>query len=208
MTPKRSYDGRVTRRVVIFGLGFGLMACAKAPLLPPIPAGGASIIIEAPDGAAVQVDGVEVGEAPLGKPVDASPGAHHIVVTQNGYETYERDVVLTRDTRRTWSVELEPTSQRIASWVLLPIGAAGAGAGIVTGILAVIEQRAASDLDEDSTEYDDAVAAKDNYRVASATAVSVGLALFVTGALLLAFDAPTIPSLRPTKRGGAASFSF
>lgn len=160
------------------------------------------------------VDGVEVGEAPLGKPVDASPGTHHIVVAQNGYKTHERDVVLTRDARRTWSVELEPTSQRIASWVLLPVGAAAAGAGIVTGVLAVVEQRSAADIERggvdesEQTQYDDTVAARENYQLTSGITVGIGLALFATGAILLAFDAPTIPALQPTKSGGAAGFSF
>lgn len=172
------------------------------------------MIIEAPAGAEVMVDGVVVGEAPLAKPVDASPGAHQVVVAQNGYQPYVRKVVLARDRRSTWVVELSPTTQRIASWTLLPIGAAAVAAGIVTGVLAVVEQRAAADLERggvlerERAQYDEAVAAKDQYRVGSGVAAGVGLAMFVTGAFLLAFDAPALPALSVTQSGGAASVSF
>ena len=205
------------------------LGCASAAPAPPVKPEGpvpAKLAVEAPAGSDVYVDGVLVGVAPLEAPVDADPGKHAVQVTLNGHEPFARSVVLTRGRTDTLVVDLDETDQRKGAWASIGVGAASLTAGIILGVLSVVEHRESRDiLDEDEdgsglnaeaqARYDDAVDARDRYRIGSGVAAGVGLGLFVVGAVLFAFDAPlapgeiaVLPSVSPEFAGAAARLSF
>jgi hypothetical protein len=204
------------------------LACSGAPVATsPAPAGPppARLAIDAPPGADVHVDDVFVGVTPLPAPIDAEPGWHHVEVTSNGHKRFGRSVELERGKTKALAAELDETGQRKAAWALIGSGGALLSGGIVLGVLSVVEQRKARDLldeadGEDLSEraqadYDDAVAARDGYRVGSGIAAGTALGLFVLGGVLFGFDAPErkaaftlLPSLAPGHASAAATLRF
>ena len=188
--------------------GLGCSAASTPTSIVPSGVVPARLSVTAPSGAEVRVDGILVGSAPFAEPISADPGPHQVVVVLDGHEPREERVVLVRGKTRALAVELDSTTQRKAAWALIGIGSNGVVAGIVLGALAVVEQRKASDVvgfmeapdGEDFTVYNDAIAARDRYRIASGVAAGAGLGLFVTGALLYAFDAATPPKAPSAER--------
>jgi hypothetical protein len=101
-------------------------------------------------------------------------------------------------------------------------GAAGIAAGIAFGALSVIEYRSARNLNRgaggrdlseaEQSEHDAALAARDDYRVASGIGGGVGLGLFLIGGALLVFDSPPValpagprsPATKPAPTAGAS----
>jgi hypothetical protein len=163
------------------------------------------LAFEATPGADVRVDGVDVGTLPLASAIPADPGPHRVELRLSGHEPEARTVRLERGKTTTLTVDLSETAQRTGAWVAIGSGAAALSAGIVLGVAAVVEDRTASDLArrDDSTagtEYEDAVAARDRYRVGSGIAAGTGLGLFVLGACLFAFDDPPLPSATNASR--------
>ena len=178
-----------------------LAACAtpQKPARAP-DSRAARLTIEAPSGATVQVDGVRVGVAPLGEPLELEPGSHSVVLTSTGHLPRRTEVSLARGESRSLTVELESTSQRKVSWVLLGTGAAALTTGIVFGVLSVVEQRQARDVQGRDDElsgsqqqaYDDAIGARDDYRIGSGTAAAASLGLFLVGGALFVLDQPDV----------------
>lgn len=172
---------------------------------PPRPTDGtvpARLAVEAPAGAEIHVDGIAVGNAPLATPVDADPGPHHLAVILNGYHPYAREVSLERGKTKAVTIDLHSTPQRVGAWVAIGTGAAGMATGIILGVLSVVEHRDAQDfldgpgdepLEEDRPEFEAAIAARDDYRLGSGIAAGTGLAVFVVGAFLFAFDNADVP---------------
>jgi hypothetical protein len=189
----------ILRPWLLLALG-ALAACGSTPA--PTAARGpqpALLAFDATSGADVRVDGVEVGTLPLPSAIPAEPGAHRVELRLTGHEPEARTVQLQRGKTTTVTVDLSETAQRTGAWVAIGSGAAGLSAGIVLGVAAVVEDRAASDLARGGdtttgTEYEDAVAARDRYRVGSGIAAGTGLGLFVVGAFLFAFDDPPLPN--------------
>jgi hypothetical protein len=202
--------------------------CSAAPPPPAPPSAGpppAKLVIDAPAGADVHVDEVFVGVTPLPAPVDAEPGSHRVAVTLNGHEPFSKSVDLERGKTRALAVDLDETAQRKAAWGLIGGGGAVLSAGIVLGVLSVVEHRKSRDLldeadgedlgDEDQVAYDDAISARDRYRIGSGVAAGTALGLFVVGGFLFAFDAPPgpkpiaiVPALSPGHAGAAATIRF
>lgn len=143
----------------------------------------------------------------------------------NGHERFSRSVELERGKKRALIAELDETGQRKAAWGML--GGAGAvlSAGIVLGVLSVVEHRRSRDIldeadgedlgDREQAAYDDAVAARDRYRIGSGVTGGTALGLFVVGGLLFAFDAPQdrkdvaiVPRLSGDHAGATATLRF
>jgi hypothetical protein len=111
-------------------------------------------------------------------------------------------------------VDLRETAQRKWAWASMGVGGAGVATGIVFGVLSVVEHRSAQDLevaddatDEERRAYDEAIAARDTYRVVSGVSAGAGIAIFLTGAVLFAFDAPDVPRPREGRPVGDVSFA-
>jgi hypothetical protein len=168
----------------------------------------ARVAIAAPDGAAVTIDGRPMGTVPLASPLELPSGSHLVTITLNGHRPLAAEVDLARGASTTVDAPLETTGQRKVSYVLLGAGAAGAIAGGVLTALAlgaegdaeaVLDVRASRNItDADRDEYDAARARRDDLRRGAGVALGAALALSATGALLHAFDRPSIEA--PTQR--------
>lgn len=209
---RRSHERRAPRtsRGLAFSIAFtgaSLLAPTVAfadpanPPAAPVDPNPAKLSIDAPSGAEIRIDDVLVGTVPLAEPIKADPGKHRILVTANGNHPYATDVVLARGKTTTLEADLESTTQRTASWILISTGATAVAVGVGFGVASVIEHRRARDLEggpddvepDEQAEYDAAISNRDDYRVVSGVLGGAGLATFVTGAILYAFDAPDVP---------------
>jgi hypothetical protein len=160
--------------------------------------------IDGPSGAQVYVDGKLVGTTPLETPVAVEPGRHVVAVAASGHHPWEREVRLARGKKRTLPVELEATDQRTAAWALMSVGGVSLAAGIAFGVVSVIalrdsrtflDETGGGELDDEEEEaYDEIVARRDNFRIASGIGVGVGLGLFAIGGALFILDEPNVPS--------------
>lgn len=168
----------------------------------------ALVEIAADDGAEVLVDGRSLGETPLPGPVEVKAGAHVVSVGRNGYEGYSDELLLKRGEKRPLPVELEPTAQRYASYVVFAtaIGAVAAG-GVFTG-LAVAAENDALDIDERRMttgiqgeegvvdDYNSALDRRNGFRVGAFAGFGAGALLGVVGALLFGVDQPSYETPR------------
>jgi hypothetical protein len=161
------------------------------------------LLIAAPVGASVRVDGTFVGAAPLSGPVEVEPGTRTVAVTMNGFHPRTLNVVVGRGRSREVTVELEMTDQRIAAWSLLGTGIAGLGAGIVFGSLSVVRLREARDIQQEAdgdlseagqAAYDAAMAARDDLRLGSGVSAGIGLVALLVGGPLYILDQPATPA--------------
>jgi hypothetical protein len=175
--------------------------------LEPLPA---ELVIHAPDGADVAIDGRLQGVTPL-PPLPISAGRHFVAVTMNGRHPYSSRVTLKRGERRTIETDLTSTGQRTASWVLMGVGAGGIVAGGVLGFVAFHKQSQAQDIldaskdkgDLDSSElgrYESLRKSRDNFRLAAAVSATAGAGVGALGLMLNLFDQPKAP-LPPAEEG-------
>jgi len=159
-----------------------------------------SVVVEAPAGAEIYVDGVFAGRGSDSAAFQLGNGAHVIAVADKGHRIALQTIDLGRGEVRHFNVSLEPTRQRRTARVLF----IGAGAGVATGIVfaalaAAAEARARPFLDRyargnvtagDLRSYDAAIADRDRYRVALAIDLTTVVGLAITGALLYELDTP------------------
>jgi hypothetical protein len=205
---------------------------AESIVLDPKPA---KLDVREPSGAEVYVDGISVGVAPLPAPVDIEPGLHTVTLASNGHASHTERLDLLRGKTRTLSVDLPTTNQRKAAFALVGTGGVTLSVGIAFGVLAVIKDRSASSIGgrfnqsligNEQQRYDDAIAARDRFRIGAGIAGGVGLGLTALGGFLFAFDSrppptaqkprttPTtkallvVPIISPTFTGGSAAFRF
>ena len=172
----------------------------------------AHLTIAAPRGCDLFVDGRPVGTTPQAEPLDLPSGSHLVVVTKNGYKAFSQDIEFRRDERKTVSVKLEVSGQRIVAHSLLISGGALVLVGGVFSALALNRQSAALDIPDaqkqgsvspgDAKDYNDAKDARDRWKTGAILAFSVGGAALVTGLVFYAFDRPTVvaPRARPEDR--------
>ena len=213
--------------LAVLVMATGLVACGGGPPSVAAPSARAALLqVEGTSGADVEVDGVHVGTLPLEAPLAAEPGEHQLAITLNGHVPVSRALELRPGVKRQVTIDLDETGQRTGAWIALGAGAGWVATGIVFGVLAVVEDRNARELvqrldqgvtSEETSDYDQARAARDLYRLGSGIAVGSGLGLFVLGACLFAFDerplvAPSgvtvLPVLQPGLAGATTAIRF
>ena len=160
----------------------------------------ARLFVDAVEGAAIVIDGVEVGPAPLDRVIPLEPGKHRVVVRATGFEPRVSVVELAPSETRYLSVDLAATDQRMAAWSLFGVGWASLGTGIAFGVLAVVEDRRAGDrlpnepgrvpTAAQRAAADEILATRDRNRLIAGLTAGLGLALTVVGGVLFAFDDP------------------
>jgi hypothetical protein len=180
-----------------------------------------SVVVGAPAGAEIYVDGVFAGRGNESAPFQLGNGAHVIAAAEKGHRIAVQPIELGRGEARHLDLHLEPTRQRRAARMLFVAGGAGLASGVVLAVLAAsAESRARSFLDRyaqgnvsaaDLRSYDAAISDRDHYRVALAIDLATVAGLAITGALLYQLDNPDrreIPRLRlapvVSARGGGA----
>jgi hypothetical protein len=96
----------------------------------------------APEGASVFVDGKEIGAAPITAPIEKLPiGVHQIEVSQAGFVTARRDVVVSRGETTIARIELQEEPYYTQWWFWTAVGGGAAvavAAGATIGTVAII----------------------------------------------------------------------
>lgn len=173
------------------------------PLDIPLKERPALLVVDAPDGAEVAVDGRFQGVTPM-PPLPVASGKHFVTVTMNGKRAFSERVSLERGQKKKLDVTLENTGQRTASWVLMGVGTGGIVAGGVLGYLALGKQSKAEDLRDATTgqggqgadtiaRYETLRDSRDKYRTAALISAGAGLGVGTLGLMLYAFDPAKAP---------------
>lgn len=177
----------------------GAVHAAKVELDPQ----PAKLVVSAPSGATVHVDGKRVGTTPLAKPLEVEPGDRFVSITKTGFAPWAKTLRVERGATSGVTADLSSTRQRRAAWAFVGTGGAGIATGITLGVLSVVQIRKARDIGrvdpkvrtaEEQRRYDDAIASRDDFRVASGIAGGFGLGLFLVGGALLVLDDPVVPA--------------
>jgi tetratricopeptide (TPR) repeat protein len=159
-----------------------------------------SLVVVGPKRAWVRLDGKLVGRLPLPSPLRAAPGAHVVVVSKPGHDSFSADIELERDGWRSVRAPLDLSNQRIASYFLFGLGAAGlAGAGVQFAFALDRETRAA-ELDErraqaqlstvDYERYLEYVDQRNTMRTGAIITGVGGGVLLLTAVVLFVYDNP------------------
>jgi tetratricopeptide (TPR) repeat protein len=163
----------------------------------------AKLVINGPLGAEAFVDGQPVGFLPA-PPLPLPAGSHWVGVRKPGRRTRIARVDLARGQSVTVALQLEPSAQRSAAWV---VGAGGVAALLATGVLAGValdRDHSASDLDSrrshgqlsraDADQLNSAVDARDHFRTLAIVSGVSAAALFGAALALYLGDTPAPPS--------------
>lgn len=165
----------------------GAVGCAPPPSVPTQPSNDdatATLVVVEPEGALIYVDDEAVGVAPMERAVSIAPGEHEVAVFAAGHRAHRRPVALQAGERRAMAVDLEATDQRIASFVLLGVGAASLTAGIVLGAMAQVERGGTGMWQDDGAEP---------LTLGAGLTGGLGALLIVTGGALFVLDVPALP---------------
>lgn len=183
------------------------------PFTYPLRERPARLAVRGADGADVSVDGRFVGTLPLA-PVELASGRHFVTVEANGRRTAGTDLVLARGETRALDVDLESTSQRDASWVVMISGVAIMAAGGAFGVVALAREGDAQDVlaradasnigTTDVDAYESARADRDTFATASIATLAGGGLVTLVGIGLFTFDAPD-PVAQPRLDDGPAA---
>lgn len=174
-----------------------LLPGSVLPLDIPMVDRPARLLVSAPEGARVTVDGREVGTAPL-SPVALAHGRHFVSVSKNGREPFARDVELRRGSSTAVEARMPETTQRTVAW--LSFGGAlssFATAGVLAlgatrkqdSASAILDRRARGNISPaELREYSSLREQRDDYRTASFIALATGGGLAALGTVLFVFD--------------------
>ncbi len=160
----------------------------------------AAFTINTESGAEISIDGRFVGEAPLTSAIELPSGRHFVAILKTGHETYTKEVELKRGARETLDADLQSTTQRDLSYVVIGGAAAFATAGIIFGGLALERESAAQDILDardartlsrsEVADYEDIRRERSLYTALAAAGGGAGVALGLLGVGLAVFDEP------------------
>ena len=188
----------------------------------------ARILIEAPEGADVAIDGRPVGTTPLPKTIELSPGRYYITVTKQGRKPFSAEIEVARDSEKKLAVAMPTTTQRDLSVVMMAAGSVGIVAGGVLALGALDAQETAQEIHDatqrgnvqsgELTKYRDALKIRGQLRSAAGAALSVGAVVGGAGVLLFLLDPPLLgpgfsggrpetPPSRAPRKGDAMEIS-
>jgi tetratricopeptide (TPR) repeat protein len=161
------------------------------------------IQLSAPEGSEITVDGRPQGLAPLQVPLEVPAGRHFIAIAQRGAHPFARELDLEIGEEVRLVAELEPTSQRTASYVMMGLAGAfalgSAGSFVLAGVAQheaaeIADQREMRALSVGEVERHNDLLTRRNRAFASAFGIGAGALVTATvGVLLFFFDHPRIP---------------
>jgi hypothetical protein len=186
------------------------MAGDLIPEVVPLRPRPATVAIAAPGGSEIYIDGVYAGHGGERVVLELTSGTHRMAIAERGHRVAVRTLELERGKTQDLRVDLEPTRQRRAANVLFITGAGALAAGAVFGALALGAQESAQDFlqrqsqgsvsSRELADYDDNVAARERFRVATAASLASAAGLFITGFFLYEFDRPASEDIhRPSR---------
>lgn len=160
----------------------------------------AQLVLRAPDGADVTIDGRPYGTTPLA-PLELPAGTHAVTLTKMGHRPVLKNVALERGASKQLGVSMKDTTQRTAAYVVLGAAAFSGVAGGVLAGAAAAKQSTAAQVQSDASQhmitaeelgtYNAALSARDRLRGASFVAFGGAGAFAVAGFSLFLFDHPT-----------------
>jgi tetratricopeptide (TPR) repeat protein len=167
------------------------------------------LVVHAPSGAELSVDGRLQGTCPFPKPLELSSGPHLITLSKRGYLTWSEERRLARGETSTIIATMPRTAQRTAA--LIMFGAA-ASAMTASGVFAYFtlgqESSAKAFLDargrrefqeSDLKEYDSIRTDRDRLRLAALASAGIGVGLAAAGAILFNYDGKSTPESGPVR---------
>lgn len=173
---------------------------------PPLREKPARVTISADEGAEVLVDGRPMGRTPLS--LELPSGGHRVIVGQDGYDVFARNLDLGRDDEHLVEADLSMTGQRIAAWTFIGVSAASGVVGISLAIAGAREQvlaRRIADLADPSRTdtpraltpaerdtYNGHISTRDNFARFAGGAIALGVVSGTVGLLLYALDEPDL----------------
>lgn len=189
------------------------MAAAALRKLQSHAAVSSTLVIDSvPSGAAVSLDGVEVGTTPLD--IEVRPGEHALELSAEGHAVFEQAVEVERGTRERLRLVMTPSTpvgatpsqdtlgperrrgRVIASALLLGGGVAGLGAGVA--LLVLHGRPITTDCSGANVDADGDCHFLHDTRAGGAIALGVGAAAAITGGVLLGLE------LRRTRRSSVS----
>jgi hypothetical protein len=172
----------------------------------------ATVVVASPRAAEIYVDGVFAAHGGERVVLELASGPHRLTVAESGHRVEARTLELERGKTENLRVDLEPTQQRKAAHVLFVTGGGAALAGAVFAALALGAENDAEDFlarqsagnvtARELDEYDDDLAARERFRVATGVSLASAAGLFITGFFLYQFDRPRAEEVsRPAGAG-------
>lgn len=112
----------------------------RSALLERLPSRPATLVVHAPVGAEVRVDGLLAGRGEI--ETELVPGDHHVVVSDAGASLLERDLSIGEGDRLVLDAIVHETGVSIAEepWLWIVVGLAVVGAGVGIGVGVVLSQ--------------------------------------------------------------------
>ncbi|AKV02559.1 TonB-dependent receptor [Labilithrix luteola] len=177
------------------------------PLDLPLKERPAQITVALGSVANVYVDGHIVATTPLARPIEVPPGPHVLSVTANGKKPFSQEVVLPRGKPYRFEPKLETSGQRVAAYTMLGLGVAGVVTGGAFALAALGQENKVHDIDDARAQgnidadqlqaHNRAIDKRDDFRTVSIVSLSTGAALVAGGAILYAFDHPSVGVQQP-----------
>jgi tetratricopeptide (TPR) repeat protein len=171
----------------------------------------AKLVVIAPDGAQLSIDGRVEGECPFPRPLELPSGKHLVTLTKRGLVGVSDEEVLGRGQTTTVRATMSRSPQRTAAWVMLGAGASALAAGGVftyftlsqeSSARSFLEHRGAADLTgDDLAQYKSAVADRDRLRTAAIVSVGIGAGLATASAFLFLLDSRMVAAPAERARG-------
>ncbi len=171
----------------------------------------AKLVVIAPDGAQLSIDGRVQGECPFPRPLELPSGKHLVTLTKRGLVGVSGEEVLVRGQTTTMRATMPRSPQRTAAWLMLGAGASAlAAAGGFTYYTLSQESSARSFLQhrgntqltgDDLAQYNSARADRDRLRTAAIVSVGIGAGLATASAFLFFLDGRTAVAPAERTRG-------
>jgi hypothetical protein len=192
-------DGYVTETRDITAVA-GKMVALDVPLKEK----PAHVVLNAPGGAKVDMDGRPMGDTPLSAPIETTPGAHLLSVTKNGHDAFIREIELGRGEDRRLDAPLPSSRQRKIALAMIGTAAvAGVTSAAFLSVM-IVEQAQANQLvnlqatraltKDEAASYTDLRQTRNDWAVVTGATFVGAAALGVVGLLLYAFDPPSTSS--------------
>jgi hypothetical protein len=164
-------------------------------VLDPLPG---ELVLDGAEGGDVYVDGSFVGAYPMPAGISVAPGDHFISVSRAGATSFGQRISIGRGEKKRVDVDLGATTQRGLSYAIITTGAIGlTAAGVFFGA-ALVNESAASDIDdrrlrqsitpEDLDRYDRARARRDDFASVGTGFAIGGGAVLLLGLGMFVFD--------------------
>jgi hypothetical protein len=161
----------------------------------------ARLVINAPSGAVIVIDGRPAGETPLAAPLAIGAGAHVVAISKNGHEGYVSELDLARGEDRKIDAPLPATKQRSIALALLVTSGVAVIGGATCAALAkvyldqangIVARGATVQLTlDDYNAYRFAVDTRGAMLIATAASFASAIVFAGTGLALYVFDKPS-----------------